>query len=88
MPAILAADFFAVRPGGGVPRGHPAGTTLDGELADIAGSLGLLVGPVQKTDLGLAIPIVVELNESVSATIQEVAKRSRKAAARAPELKA
>ncbi len=85
---VLTADFFAVRPGEVYPETIPAGAEIDGELAVIAGSLGLLVGPVEKTEFGLAAPIVVQLNEEISATVQEVAKRSRKAAARAPETKA
>ena len=84
---VLGHDFFAVRSGIVYPEVIPAGCTIDVELADIAGSLGLLVGPVEKTDFGLSVPIVVELNEEVQATIQEVAKRSRKAAVRAPEVK-
>lgn len=88
MPAILAIPFFAVLPGNVYPETIPTGSEIDGELAKIAGDLGLLVGPVEKTEFGLSVPIVVQLNEEISATVQEVAKRSRKAAARAPEVKA
>lgn len=85
---VLASDFYAVRPGEVYPEVIPAGSEIDGELAKIAGDLGLLVGPVEKTEFGLAVQKVVQLNEEISATVQEVAKRSRKAAARAPETKA
>lgn len=41
---VLAHDFYAVRPGEVYPEVIPAGSTIDGELAEIAGSLGLLEG--------------------------------------------
>lgn len=86
MAAVLSVPFFAVLPGNVYPEAIPAGTTLEGELAEIAASLGLLEGSAP-SDFTAAAQIVVAANDEIQATVQEVAKRSRKAAARAPEVK-
>lgn len=83
---VLAKDFYAVRIGQVYPEVIPAGSTLDGELAEIAGSLGLLeVGA--PSDFASAVQIVFAANDDIQATVQETAKRSRKATVRAPEVK-
>lgn len=87
MAAVLSVPFFAVLQGNVYPETIPAGTTLEGELAEIAGNLGLLVGAAPATDFASAVQITIDTNQEIQATIQEMAKRSRKAAARSPEVK-
>ena len=85
---VLAHDFFAVLPGNAYPETIPAGSAIDGELAEIAGSLGLLEGSAPATDFAAAVQVVFAANDEIQAVVQETAKRPRKAATRAPEVKA